>query len=61
MALILAGCVVIVTIGILVLVIGADMMSDSPTTHTDPVPVAVIGFGIAALLVASHWMPHLGW
>lgn len=61
MSFILAGLVAVGTIIGLVLVIGANMMSDSPSTSISPIPVAVIGFGISGLLLASHWMPHIGW
>jgi hypothetical protein len=61
MALILGGIVAIGTVVVLVLIIGADMMSDNPSASISPVPTAVIGFGLAAILIASHWGPHIGW
>jgi hypothetical protein len=61
MAFILAGIVAVLTVLMLVLIIGADMMSDNPSASISPIPTAVIGFGIAALLIASHWMPNIGW
>lgn len=61
MAFLFAGLIALGTIAVIVLVLGADMMSDNPSAYTSPVPVAVIGFGISALVAASHWMPHLSW
>ena len=61
MSFILAGVVAIGTIAVLVLILGADMMSDNPSASTSPIPTAIIGFGLAGLILASHWMPHIGW
>ena len=43
----------------------AASMSDSITASSDAAATAnsvlVIGLGIAALVAASHWLPHIGW
>lgn len=61
MAFILAGIIVVGTVALCLLILFADSMSDSPTTSVSPTPVAVVGFILAAILAASHWMPHIGW
>lgn len=56
MGLILAGVAVVLTLGWTVLVIFANGMSDAPSANGMPVwPGLVIGFTIAAILVAIHY------
>ena len=60
-AFILAGLVFVGTV-LLVLIIGfANGMSDSPGTSISSVPTLIGGTVISALILASHWMPHVGW
>lgn len=60
-AFIFAGVVVFATL-VVALTIGlANSMSDAPTVRGTPVwPTFVIGFGIAVLLVGSHYI-HIPW
>lgn len=60
-AFILAGAVVFATL-VVALTIGlANSMSDAPTARGMSVwPTLMIGFGIATLLVGSHYI-HMTW
>lgn len=61
LAFILAGIVVVPTLAIALFIAFAGGMSDAPQDRGPSIwPVFVIGFGIAALLVASHYI-HLSW
>ena len=58
---ILAGIIVAGTLGVAAFVGFANSMSDAPGTPGVRVwPVFAIGFGIAALIVGSHYL-HLSW
>lgn len=62
-AFILGGVVAILTIFASVMLLFAAGMSDSPSAAAE-VPVKstfFIGMSCAALIVASHWMPRIGW
>ena len=62
-AFILAGIVFVATLAVSALMVFAAGMSDSPSASAN-VPVVstfVTGTIIAALIAASHWMPHLAW
>lgn len=60
-AYILAGIVVVVTLGIAAFIGFANGMSDAPTERgTSVLPTLITGAVIAALLVASHFIP-LSW
>ena len=60
MSLILAGIVAIGTVIVCLLMIGAAMMTDAPSTTdtADLLSTFLTGMAIAALLAASHWV---GW
>ncbi len=60
-AFILAGVVFLFTLAACALVIGASMMSDSPNSSISPTPIFIGGTIVSALILASHWMPHIGW
>ena len=61
MGLILAIIVAIGTVLITVLIVFADGMSDAPSQNGISIwPTLLIGFGIAALLAASHFF-HFSW
>lgn len=63
LAFILAGLVFIGTLVVCAFMLFAAGMSDSPSAAAN-VPVTstfVIGTIIAALIAASHWLPHIGW
>ena len=60
-AFILAGVVFAGTLAVCILIIFADMMSDSPSASISPTPVFIGGTVISAFILASHWMPHIGW
>lgn len=62
-AFIIAGIVALVTLVISALMLFAAGMSDSPSAAAN-VPVTstfITGMIIAALIAATHWMPHIGW
>lgn len=62
-AFIVAGLIFAGTIGLSVLMMFAAGMSDSPSASKD-VPVVstfVTGTSIAAVVAATHWLPHIGW
>jgi hypothetical protein len=62
-AFILAGIVFAGTLVVSALMVFAAGMSDSPSASAN-VPVLstfITGTVIAALIAASHWMPHLSW
>ena len=61
MSFILAGIIVVITLAISLMLFFASM--NSPTGLDGPgcAPVMIVGFLIAGLLVASHWMPSIGW
>lgn len=63
LAFIIAGVVFAGTILLSVLMLFAAGMSDSPSASAD-VPVVstfITGTIIAALIAASHWLPHVAW
>lgn len=62
-AFIVAGVIFVGTILLSLLMLFAAGMSDSPS-EAENVPVIstfVTGTIIAALIAASHWLPHIGW
>lgn len=64
MGLVLGIILGLITLGGVVLMIGASAMSDSPSASADvnPWPLAVIGFGMSAALIVTHFHPiHLSW
>ncbi len=60
-AFILASMIVVLTLVVCALVIAGDMMSDSPRRRISAGPVFFAGAAIAGLVLASHWMPAVGW
>jgi uncharacterized membrane protein YdcZ (DUF606 family) len=61
-AFIIAGIVFAVTIGATVLIVFADGMSDAPSMQgISPWPTLIGGSLISAMILASHWMPQIGW
>jgi hypothetical protein len=61
MALIVAGLVALGTMAYVVLIIGADMISDAPSQEgINSWPPLIIGLSVAGLIAASHWY-HLSW
>lgn len=60
-AFIVAAIVMVITLGATALEIGGGMMSDNPGVQAEPWPILIGGSLIAALVTATHWMPHLGW
>lgn len=62
MSFILAGIVVVVTIAWTGFLLLANGMSDAPSQEGFSIwPSLIIGFGLAGLLVASHWLSFIGW
>lgn len=60
-AFIIAGIIVVITILITALRIFAAMMSDTTGNDLNPVPGLLGGLALAALVAATHWLPHIGW
>lgn len=63
-AFILAGIVAVCTVLLALLAAFAGAMSDNPADNSDMSPVVTIlgiGFGLAGLLAASHFLPHISW
>ena len=63
LAFILAGIIFVGTLVVSALMIFAAGMSDSPSASAN-VPVLstfITGTIIAALVAASHWLPHISW
>lgn len=60
-AFIIAALIAVGTLILSIIVIFADGMSDSPSTSISPAPVFFGGMTMAALVLASHWLPHIGW
>jgi len=61
MSFILAGVVVAGTLGFAALQAFAAGMSDAPGVSSGAGTTLSIGLPIAALIAASHWLPHIGW
>lgn len=65
LAFIIAGIVVVLTVGVCLLEAFASDMSDSPSASAD-VNASIpwhfgVGLFIAAAIAGSHWFPHIGW
>lgn len=62
-AFVVAALVALGTILVCGLMIGAASMSDAPSASED-MPIKstfYTGMAVAALIAASHWLPHIGW
>lgn len=60
-AFIVAGIVAFLTLALAALQVFAAGMSDVPGASSGAGVTLGIGFFIAALIAASHWLPHIGW
>lgn len=61
-AFILAGIVALATIALAILSELARGMATAPSMHPSRfLSILAIGLPIAALIAASHWLPHIGW
>ncbi len=60
-AFILAGIVIIATLAIAFLQSFAVYMSTTGTGDSGAGSTLIWGFMLAAIIAASHWMPHIGW
>lgn len=62
-SIILAIIVTLITTGLIGIIVMADMMSDNPSASISPWATMIIGYGIAVLLVLSHFIhfTHLIW
>lgn len=60
-AFIIAVIVVVLTLLATTAYIFGNMMSDTTGTNLNPFPILIGGIAIAALVAASHWLPHIGW
>lgn len=61
MAFIFAGLILVASLAIGAIGLMADMMSDAPGQTSGVGGYVIGGIVIAALVAASHWLPHLGW
>lgn len=63
MSFILAGVVALGTLALCALMAFAAGMSSNPSASAQVRvwPTFVTGMAIAALLAASHWLPHISW
>jgi len=60
-AFVVSGIVFVVTLLWCGLLLGANNASDAPRSGFSVWPQFWTGGAIAALIFASHWMPHIGW
>lgn len=60
-AFIVAGLIVTVTLVVAVIAVWAVSMSDAPGVSSGPGWVLTVGLTAAALVAATHWLPHIGW
>jgi hypothetical protein len=62
-AFILAGVIFIATVVVAVLVLFGNAMSDNPADNSSGgfIAVFVVGTALSCLVLASHWMPAIGW
>ena len=60
-AFILAGIIFICSVLGAFFVGFAEGMATAPRYDNAPWTVLGIGTGLAVLVAASHWLPHLGW
>lgn len=64
-AFIIAGVILVISVGTFALALGGAAMSDSPSASDASVSFgfsALIGGAVLSGLVASsHWWPHIGW
>lgn len=60
-AFIIAGIVVVITILATVVYIFGNAMSDTTGQNLNPFPILIGGLCLAALIAATHWLPHIGW
>lgn len=62
MAFILTAVAVFITLLLCALVGFANGMSDAPSVQgTQVFPIFAGGMLLAAIIAASHWLPHIGW
>jgi hypothetical protein len=62
-AFIVAGLIAVATLAASFVMLFAAGMSDSPSA-SESVPVKstfFTGMFLASIVVASHWLPHIGW
>lgn len=60
-AFIIGGLFFLATLAFCLLFSMAYGMSDAPSYRESPMPYLITGSIISALIIASHWMPHIGW
>lgn len=61
-AFIFAGIIAFVTLFLAVLSEMARGMASAPSMHPSNFwPILIPGWLLAAVIAASHWLPHIGW
>lgn len=60
-AFIIGGVVFVATLLLALLQVYAAGMSDAPGASSGAGSTLIAGSVIAALIIASHWLPHIGW
>lgn len=60
-AFIIAGLVLAGSVALAFFVGFAQSMATSPHYDNTPRSIMIGGAIVAALIVASHWLPHIGW
>lgn len=61
MAFVVAGIIAALSLALGFIGALATSMSDAPGETSGVAPIVVCGLILAALVAASHWMPHIGW
>jgi hypothetical protein len=61
MAFIIAAIIAVLSLAIGLLGAFASGMSDAPGQSSGVAPIVTGGLILAALIAASHWLPHIGW
>lgn len=60
-AFIIAAIIELLTVLATAVYIFGNAMSDATGRNLNPFPLLIGGTVIAALVAASHWLPHIGW
>lgn len=61
MAFYVAGFIVALSLGLGLVGLLADGMSDTPGQNSGVAPIVIGGLIVAALVAGSHWLPQIGW
>jgi hypothetical protein len=61
MAFVLAGLVLLGSLALAFLIAFAQGMATAPQYDNSPLFITIAGAVSAALIAATHWLPHIGW